>query len=560
MADPSASFFERMRDCSAAGSQGAARTKHRRAVRRILSETKVNRSNNEGATGLVCRMESLSSGLFLAGNSKGSCFRRDQARAGHQASQSSSSSDSTTQTLTDAPDGGLVSGGPSENAAACSSQENRVKVPRSRQGSKDAASNNPGFSGQEGLHGSSSPLGSFESRYVVSDAIGVGSFSRVLKVFERHRGICEDVVEDSGGLALACKAVQLLPPESSSAADEESSRPLNKNDDDRAHRRSTNASAASPSPRTAALEEARMLKTFSEHPSFLEFKESSFSDCGRVCYIVTQFAHGGDLSRFLEARGRISEQEVRQVVLCVLEGLAHMHERGIAHRDIKLDNILILNDGNLNRVVLGDLGMAKRLDDGPRDLIAAATTTMGPCSDTVISGDLTEADNDNEDGAVTKSLPAVRRRTRSERHSICGNPMHMAPEMLQQPSSTTTPTVSEECHQYNGNGYYDSGRGRRVSEYDLKVDIWACGIIMYRLLSGEYPFQPSPSNTGSHSRDGVVEVFRAIQNGKYSLSGTVWDDVSESGKDLLQQLLTYDAANRPTAREATNHSWFAADL
>ena len=102
--------------------------------------------------------------------------------------------------------------------------------------------------------------------------------------------------------------------------------------------------------------------------------------------------------------------------------------------------------------------------------------------------------------------------------------------------------------------------------YDVKVDIWACGILIYRLLiSGEYPFQPSSSLGKTESHDScdsgdIVELFRAIKIGKYSLSGTVWDEASDSGKDLLQKLLTYNAAKRPSVWEAINHPWFMENL
>jgi phosphorylase kinase gamma subunit len=92
----------------------------------------------------------------------------------------------------------------------------------------------------------------------------------------------------------------------------------------------------------------------------------------------------------------------------------------------------------------------------------------------------------------------------------------------------------------------------RCSQYDdmpgygLPVDLWACGVILFTLLSGLPPFW--------HRKQHLM--FRMIMNGQYTLTGPEWDDVSETAKDLIHHLLELEPANRYTAAQALQHPFF----
>ncbi|CAF4642145.1 unnamed protein product, partial [Rotaria magnacalcarata] len=60
--------------------------------------------------------------------------------------------------------------------------------------------------------------------------------------------------------------------------------------------------------------------------------------------------------------------------------------------------------------------------------------------------------------------------------------------------------------------------------YGLPVDLWACGVILYILLSGLPPFW--------HRKQHLM--FRMIMEGQYTMTGSEWDDVSETAKDLIR--------------------------
>jgi len=59
-------------------------------------------------------------------------------------------------------------------------------------------------------------------------------------------------------------------------------------------------------------------------------------------YLALELCNGGDLSRFVRARGgSLSEQETRIVFGRVLQGMAAIKEKNVVHRDLKLENIML---------------------------------------------------------------------------------------------------------------------------------------------------------------------------------------------------------------------------
>lgn len=107
---------------------------------------------------------------------------------------------------------------------------------------------------------------------------------------------------------------------------------------------------------------------------------------------------------------------------------------------------------------------------------------------------------------------------------LCGTPGYLAPELLKA-------------------SMYECSEG-----YDKKVDIWACGVIMYTLLVGFPPFW--------HRKQMVM--LRNIMDGKYEFCSPEWDDITEAPKDLISKLLVVDPKKRLDASQALDHSFFKA--
>jgi serine/threonine protein kinase len=103
------------------------------------------------------------------------------------------------------------------------------------------------------------------------------------------------------------------------------------------------------------LEEARVLKKFSNHPGIVAV-DTVFKDNG-TAYLVMEFLDGVTFEEFLARRGgRVTFETAMRVVLPSMDALAAVHAEGILHRDISPDNIYLTRAG---KVKLIDFGAAR---------------------------------------------------------------------------------------------------------------------------------------------------------------------------------------------------------
>jgi hypothetical protein len=106
-----------------------------------------------------------------------------------------------------------------------------------------------------------------------------------------------------------------------------------------------------------------------QHPAILPIHFAG--DGEGLVYYVMPFIDGESLAEALRRRGMFSPQEALQTVEPILQALSHAHARGLVHRDIKPDNVML--EAKSGRALLVDFGIAKLLD--PR--ADAAKTSTG---------------------------------------------------------------------------------------------------------------------------------------------------------------------------------------
>jgi hypothetical protein len=96
------------------------------------------------------------------------------------------------------------------------------------------------------------------------------------------------------------------------------------------------------------------------HPNIVQVYDAGEGEIdGReTSYIVMEYVPGGDLKELIDRLGTLSGRDLTELS-GVAAGLAHAHERGIIHRDIKPHNILLDENG---RPKLADFGIARALD------------------------------------------------------------------------------------------------------------------------------------------------------------------------------------------------------
>ncbi len=72
--------------------------------------------------------------------------------------------------------------------------------------------------------------------------------------------------------------------------------------------------------------------------------------------MVMEYAGGGDLLQYVKRKRRLAEMESKGIFRQIIYGLSHCHCRSVLHRDIKLDNILLDNDGQIK---ICDFGVSR---------------------------------------------------------------------------------------------------------------------------------------------------------------------------------------------------------
>ncbi|KAL9648802.1 hypothetical protein ABK040_003735 [Willaertia magna] len=102
--------------------------------------------------------------------------------------------------------------------------------------------------------------------------------------------------------------------------------------------------------------------------------------------------------------------------------------------------------------------------------------------------------------------------------TTCGTPNYVAPEVLLEKG-------------YDGK----------------KADLWSCGIILYVMLSGHFPF----------TAENIPELFKKIKNGDYKAFPNYF---SNSAKDLIAKLLIVNPNDRLTIEGVMKHEWFNVEM
>lgn len=175
--------------------------------------------------------------------------------------------------------------------------------------------------------------------------------------------------------------------------------------------------------------EARALAKLT-HPNIVTLYESG--QVGGLFYFLMEYVDGVNLGQLLQG-GRLAPKEALAIVPHICDALQYAHDQGIVHRDIKPGNILLGRNG---QVKIADFGVAK---------IVGLDVLSQPIGQTAASA---PADGAQPSAAIT------------EVGKVMGTPNYMAPEQ-------------SEHH----------------ADVDHRADIYALGVVLYQMLTGELPGQ-----------------------------------------------------------------------
>jgi serine/threonine-protein kinase len=110
------------------------------------------------------------------------------------------------------------------------------------------------------------------------------------------------------------------------------------------------------------------------HPNIVDIY--AVDEAEGIVYFVMAYITGDNLAKRLHQQGAMSVDETRRVLRDVADALAYAHERGVIHRDIKPDNILI--DAQSGRPMVTDFGIARAVTEGDSRLTATGIAIGTP--------------------------------------------------------------------------------------------------------------------------------------------------------------------------------------
>lgn len=113
-----------------------------------------------------------------------------------------------------------------------------------------------------------------------------------------------------------------------------------------------------------ALNEIRFLASI-RHKNVVGFLEAFLENNETELCIVMEYCGSGDLAqkveRYKKKRQYIDEKVIWRYLIQALKALNHLHGKGICHRDLKVANTFLAEDGSIK---IGDMNVSKRLEGG----------------------------------------------------------------------------------------------------------------------------------------------------------------------------------------------------
>lgn len=125
------------------------------------------------------------------------------------------------------------------------------------------------------------------------------------------------------------------------------------------------------------------------HPNIVKIYDVGFTD--KIQFIVMEYIDGITLKEFMEQQGVLKWKDTVHFIIQILRALQHAHDRGIVHRDIKPQNIMLFPDGTIKVM---DFGIARFAREEGKTISDKAIGSVHYISPEQARGDITDEKSD----------------------------------------------------------------------------------------------------------------------------------------------------------------------
>jgi serine/threonine-protein kinase len=230
-------------------------------------------------------------------------------------------------------------------------------------------------------------------------------------------------------------------------------------------------------PIVARLEQEARLASSIGHEHIIDITDFGQTADGRT-FVVMEYLEGESLGHCIQREGQLDQQRAIRIARQIASALGAAHSKGVIHRDIKPDNVFLLQRRQSDFVKVVDFGISKAVRP------------------------------DDPDGKHSPRL--------TQTGMVLGTPLYMSPE-----------------------------QARGDDELDHRIDVYALGVIMYEMVTGEVPF------TGNN----YLSILSQVINDDPPSPRTHRADLTEEFEAVIMKALAKESADRYQTMEE-----LAADL
>lgn len=306
-------------------------------------------------------------------------------------------------------------------------------------------------------------------------------------------------------------------------------------------------------------------------------------------YLVMEYLPGGDLYSLLRNVGSLPENDACKYAADIVLALECLHSKGILHRDLKPDNLLISLCGHLKLTDFGlsVLGLEKKVKSVVKasflstikksTSIDISTTNLSPNANEISSlksvrkirfspysqfrqNSCTTAPKKSSmkvpqtnvlvspvPKTTLKFLESVKECNESKVDSeFLLSPLHTLPEEISSKKTNVTLRSRIKIFSCVGSPEYLAPEVLLEKGYSFEADIWSFGIILHEILVGTPPFIGNIKN----------DIFNRVVHEEIDWSSAIYSRLGNNSIDLLKRLLNKNPEDRISINEIKTHPYF----